>query len=124
VPLSVEALVDPARDALWTLDLVDGDVQLSRRPWERKGDAGAWLTSDVFDLPSTRSREGEALLSALQALYARGQADPESVSPEELRAMDERLSALLPTLDPIFARWMAFKDALRRVPPGPARASG
>ncbi len=111
VPLSVETRVDEAHDALWDLDLVGNAVTLTRRPWERRGDAAGWVTSEVFDLESTRSTEGEALLGALDALYLRAQG--EALAPAEIDAMDARLRAVLPELDPVFARWMAFKERLR-----------
>lgn len=113
VPLSVETRVDEAQDALWDLDLDGLAVKLTRRPWERRGDAAGWATSEVFDLESTRSTEGEALVRALEALYLRSRTPGYVVRAEELTAMDARLQAVLPELDPIFARWMAFKDQLR-----------
>ena len=113
VPLSVETRVDEAQDALWDLDLDGLAVKLTRRPWERRGDAAGWATSEVFDLESTRSTEGEALVRALEALYLRSRTPGYVLRAEELTAMDARLQAVLPELDPIFARWMAFKDQLR-----------
>lgn len=112
VPLSVETLTDDKRDALWDLDLVDRDVVLNQRSWERRGDATGWATSELFDLASVRSNEGEAVIRDLDALYLRAQENPKAVTSKTLRAMDERLAAVLPELDPILARWNAFKDSL------------
>jgi hypothetical protein len=113
VPLSVETRVDDAHDALWELDLAGRAVTLTRRPWERRGDAAAWATSSAFDLPTTRSLDGEKVQRDLEALYLRAQRDPEAVTDAELNAIDRALRESLPELDPIFARWGAFKERIR-----------
>jgi hypothetical protein len=108
VPLSVETLVNE-NDRLWDLDLVDDDVKLSLRPWEVRGDATAWATSNLFDLKSVRSREGEAAIHALEAVTKRATVDPTSVTDEEIAAVDGMLAKAMSALDPIYARWHAFK---------------
>lgn len=108
VPLSVETLVNE-NDRLWDLDLVDDDVKLSLRPWEVRGDATAWATSKLFDLKSVRSREGEAAIHALEAVTKRATVDPTSVTDEEIALVDGMLAKAMSALDPIYARWHAFK---------------
>jgi hypothetical protein len=113
VPLSVETLVNE-HDRLWDLDLVDDDVKLSLRPWEVRGDATAWATSNLFDLKSVRSREGEAAILALEAVTKRATVDPASVTDREVARVDKQISEALSALDPIYARWHAFKSMRKK----------
>lgn len=119
VPLSVETEADDEQDALWDLDLVEQKVTLSRRPWERRGDIAGWATSNLFDMKTTRSIPGEAVQRDLEALYLRSRKEGERISRKELDAMEKRLLAQLPELDPIFARWSIFKEQLlgKKAPP-------
>lgn len=112
VPLSVETMVDEKQDALWDLDLIEQKVELNKRGWEKRGDISGWATSDLFDLKSTRSMEGEAVISDLQALYRRAATEDAAISKREVAAMEKRLQKVLPELDPIFARWRIFKEHL------------
>lgn len=68
---SMEPIFDPDRDALWKLDLVDGDVQIERDQWHARGDVNRWLTSDVFDLKAATSAGAQAALLEAQALVAK-----------------------------------------------------
>jgi len=108
VPLSVETEVD-THDRLWDLDLVNAEASLSLRKWEVRGDAMAWATSNLFDLKSTRSREGEAAIQAIEDVMRRHAADPGSVTTRQIAAVDKQLAQALSAHDPIFARWHAFK---------------
>ena len=114
VPLSVETRVDDRQDALWELDLAGREVTLTRKPWELHGDAAGWSTSSTFDLPSTRSVDGEKALRAADELLLRADSDPAGVKAAEVAAVDRSLHDALPELDPLFARWGAFKDRLAR----------
>lgn len=102
---SLEPHFDPAQDALWKLDLVDGEVKLERDRWYKRGTAGAWLTSDVFDLGDARSREAEqALNEAREIIRARVN------DPQRLAAVTARLVQVLPEDDPMLTRWRAFVE--------------
>ena len=111
VPLSVETMVTKS-DRLWDLDLVDNEVKLSQRPWEVRGDAMAWATSNLFDLKSTRSRKGEAAIERLHQVYAKAEAALEPVTKEDIHQVDEALAADLPELDPVRIRWSALREGL------------
>lgn len=102
---SIEPQFDPARDALWTLDLVEHEVKLSKVPWHRQGDANRWLTSEVFDLAVPRSLEAEAALQQADTLLR----DPEPDS-TTLREVDDALRRVLPDDDPFWARWGYFLE--------------
>lgn len=114
VPLSVETEVDE-HDRLWDLDLIKGEASLSQRSWEVRGDAMAWATSNLFDLKTTRSREGEAAIAALEDITKRAAADPASVSDREISKVDKEIAKVLSALDPIYARWHAFKSMRKKV---------
>jgi hypothetical protein len=102
---SLEPLFDPDRDALWTLDLVEHEVKLSKVPWRRQGDANHWLTSEVFDLAIPRSLEAEAALQQADALLRQPEPDP-----ARLREVNEELRRVLPDDDSFWARWGYFLE--------------
>lgn len=104
---SVEPRFDPSRDALWKLDLVDGEVVLEREGvWHGRGDVNRWLVSDVFDLGAPTSREAEKALSRAKALLS-----SRDGSPEEIQEVDSQLARLLPEMDPFFIRWRHYFGA-------------
>ena len=101
VTLSLEPLFDPARDALWMLDLVEGRVERTRDDWRLRGDVSAWLTSEVFDLKAPRSIEAEQAILAADAVMKAPAPDPEA-----LRAVHDQLRAVLKDTDPYWVRWL------------------
>ena len=106
----MEIAFDPEKDAIFTLDMEDGEVQLERFDWHKKGDANSWLTSTVFDLAQPRSLEAERAIEDAFALLRK-----ENPDLEEIEAVDEALAKALPTMDPFFVRWSAFVDRARGV---------
>jgi hypothetical protein len=100
VMASMEAYFDPKQDALWKLDLVGGEVTIERDDLHRRGDVNRWLQSDVFDLAQPTSREVEGILREAANLCS--QMNPDH---EQVRQVDQRLKALLPEMDPFYARW-------------------
>ena len=98
VMASTEPLFDATQDAWWDLDVVQGQVALTHRAFEKHGDADRWLTSEAFDLRSSRPLEYEQLLGQASALL-------EAPAPdiEQIKAMHARLlQALSPTDDFLF----------------------
>ena len=104
---SLEPHFDPALDALWKLDLVDGEVKLERDVWHKRGDANAWLTSDVFDMSSSRSVEAEQALKRAKALALRGTA-----TPEEIAEVQAELERSLTDTDRAWRAWESFVEHL------------
>lgn len=97
---SVETLFDAAKDAWFDLDLNDGKVLLTQRPFLRQGNVSNWLTSEAFDLPSGYPREAEKVLEeATQAL------SNESFGPEDAQKLDQQLRGVLSDTDPFWIRW-------------------
>ena len=100
VMTSMEAYFDPKQDALWKLDLVGGEVTIERDDLHRRGDVNRWLQSDVFDLAQPTSREVEGVLREAATLCSQTDSDDDQV-----KQVDQRLKALLPEMDPFYARW-------------------
>jgi AAA domain, putative AbiEii toxin, Type IV TA system len=106
---STEPSFDPEQDAIWELDLVDGRVQLHESPWQRHGDANAWLTSSVFDLGAPGSVEAEhAIKEALALLRNRNQ------DPLEVARVDDLLRRSLGEVNPFWMRWSEYRRSLER----------
>lgn len=98
---SVEPQFDPSKDALWKLDLVDGDVQIERDTWHKRGDVQMWLRSDVFDETSGYSVEAERKMQDAAELMA-----SEKASEQSARKMRAELAAVLADTD---AFWLGFR---------------
>jgi hypothetical protein len=100
---SLEPLFSEA-DAWFDLDMVTHDavpeVELTRRPWARRGDASAWLTSEAFDLRSARSVEAEQLLEKAAQVLA-----DESFDHKQAKKLDAELRQVLGDTDPFWMRW-------------------
>lgn len=104
---SLEPHYDPERDALWKLDVVDGEVIVARDEWYRRGDANMWLTSDVFDMASSRSLEAEQAIERAKALVR--DRKPALV---DVRDVNKELGLLLSELDPFLVRWRLFVEQM------------
>ncbi|WP_341668419.1 AAA family ATPase [Alcaligenes sp. SDU_A2] len=98
VMVSAEPSFNAKEDAWWDLDLEEGKVVLRQREFEKHGDADRWLTSEAFDLRSSRPLEYENLLKDASALL---EADTPDI--QQIQAMNEKLhEALSPTDDFLF----------------------
>lgn len=100
VMASIEPLFDDQKDAWWDMDLARGRVLMQARPFERRGDAQRWLTSEAFDLTSTRSIEAETLLKKASALL---EADAPDL--QKIQAMGQKLGRTLPLTDDFLLNW-------------------
>lgn len=108
---SLEPIFDEDQDALWSLDLVDNQVELHREPWRRRGDANAWLTSSSLDLAEPRSLEAERAIRRANELGK--QADPDA---QEIAGVEEELRAVLGDVDPFWVGWRLFERRAGGVP--------
>jgi AAA domain, putative AbiEii toxin, Type IV TA system len=98
---SIEPHFDEARDALFHFDLNGAEVTVSKVPWRPRGDASAWLKSDVFELGEDRSVEAEqAIFKAKAAML-----QPD-LSIDEVRRIHHELHAILKDTDPFWPRWL------------------
>ena len=108
VMASAEAWFEPKQDAWFDLDL-EGDpprAVLRERRYLRQGGAGAWLTSEAFDLATDRgSVEAEEAIVRARALLR----EPEPRL-ADVMAAHRALGAALPEVDTFWVRWNAFVE--------------
>ena len=103
VMASVEPLFAENTDAWFDLDLRGKQVFLTRREFVKHGDAATWLTSEAFDLKSTRPIEYERLVHRAAALL-----NKPSPHPRELEKIYEELVQALGPKDDFLFRWRAI----------------
>lgn len=97
---SVEPIFDPQQDAWFDLDLVGEQVVLTQRAFERHGDAGTWLVTEAFDLPSGRSVAYEQLIAKAERVL-----DEEAPDLACIRELNQQLVIALNPQDAYLARW-------------------
>lgn len=111
---SLEPIFQEDRDALFHLQLRNGQPELRNEPWSKQGDAANWLISNVFGLEQARSAEAERAIEAAEAFMI----DRFEVLPEGLRTRDQldaELRKLLPPHDPFWARWLVHTEPALRM---------
>lgn len=106
---SLEPVFDSSKDALFSFDLDTSrqppTVTVERAAWRKRGDVSNWLTSDIFDLSFARSKPAEdALKDAIKALRS------PNISVDEVRAIQDRLRAVLGDTEAFWARWLDFAE--------------
>lgn len=99
VASSVEGIASDPSDALWRFALDQGQVQLDRLPWLRRGSASEWLTSEVFGLSSPRAVGAERVIEASKVAFQ----DPALTSAQFL-AHYRALCEALPETDILLTR--------------------
>lgn len=97
---SVEPLFDKEMDAWFDLDFERKKVVLTRRDFEKHGDAGNWLTSEAFDLETGRSVEYEALVKKAAELL-----EMEHPATNDIVRVNEELVTALSPKDEFLFRW-------------------
>ena len=102
---SVEPYFDAEKDAWFDLDYVGNDtansrVEITKRPFLRRGDVSQWLMSEAFDLPSARSIEAERALDAASIAMT-----DEHFDAKQARKLNAKLRAVLGDTDPFWMRW-------------------
>lgn len=102
VMASTEPLFDPNHDAWFDLDFdqTSAQVEITQRPFTRKGDVSEWLTSEAFDLHSSRSIEAERVLDEAARILS-----DESIGKKQALDVDRRLREVLGDTDPFWLRW-------------------
>lgn len=104
VMASVEPIFDAGKDAWFDLDFESAGNQnavvLRQRTFVRQGDAGNWLTSEAFDLQSSRSIEAEqAIERAAVAMSS------DNFSKAQAQKIHSDLLKVLGDTDPFWMRW-------------------
>lgn len=104
---SLEPIFDVKKDAWFDLDYhpnnKQSEVILTKRDFEKHGEVSNWLISEAFDLPSSRSVEGEKIVQEASDLL-----NNEEASPEEIQVMYEKLQKALSEKDSYLFRWRAI----------------
>ena len=104
VMASGESMWDADSDALFHIDMnVAGEVSFEPVPFERRGTADSWLSSDIFEIPRPGSLEREFAIHA--AVELQQQEKPTAAAVEEVNSQLERY---LPSEDPFWVRWIFF----------------
>jgi hypothetical protein len=103
VMASVEPIYDLSLDSWWDLDWSDESkqVEISKRPFDRLGDANSWLRSDAFDQNDTGSIEREIVLQRARQVIRAGK----EAKPEEVVSMHQELRSVLGSTDIFWNRW-------------------
>jgi len=105
---SMEPFFDPDKDSLWMFDLVEKsaghkDVELTQDSWHRRGDASAWLQSEVFDLGEARSLDAERAMTDARKFMEQAIADK-----MEFERLYDALRRSMPGDDPFWVEWRAW----------------
>jgi len=103
---SVETRFSSDTDKMYHLQLKDNKgVTFEEVPFVRYGKVDDWLTSDLFELRSPRSREGEQAMEKARALLA--QSNPDAAAIQEATT---ELRAVLAGEDEFWPRWLYFAE--------------
>ncbi|MCK6587471.1 MAG: ATP-binding protein [Polyangiaceae bacterium] len=105
---SLEPHFNTETDRLFHFDLQGREVVLEETPWTKRGDALAWLTSDVMDLKEGRSIEAErAITAAYDFMAGRHDKLPQDLTTAD--AIHAELVRLLPDQDPFWPQWILHR---------------
>ncbi len=111
VMASLEPVFDPEKDGVYVFELVGSEVQVAKDPWRPRGDASAWLTSEIFDLAQARSLPAEkAIADAMEAMKR------PDLKLEEARRIHAELHRVLKDSDPFWVRWRYRAERAGLVP--------
>lgn len=113
VMMSAESEFDDAKDAVFTLELVDQQAVVNRSPWAKQGDAVNWLVSEAFGLRQARSIPAEEAIEAAEALM-RNDLDALPSGLDTPEKIHKALVSALPGLDPFWPRWVVWFEQQRK----------
>ncbi len=102
---SVEPIFDETTDSLFTLDLINSELEINKISYVKHGSVNAWLMSEVFNLERPYSVEAELALTEAKNLQLSNHPDPEKV-----KLISEQLVEHLPSIDPFWPRWKYFAE--------------
>ena len=105
VMASVEPIINEEYDKIFTLDLVDHELEVQEVSYVKYGSINSWLTSKIFNLDRPYSIQAERALIDAKELQLANQPDPERV-----REISKRLLEVLPDFDPFWPRWKFFAE--------------
>ena len=106
---SVEPAFNEDKDAIFNIQLQNGQTVIQQEHWAKQGDVVNWLVSDAFGLHQARSIEAETAIEAAEALM-RGD---NAVLPNKLKTkltIHNELTRVLPGGDHFWPRWIVWVE--------------
>ncbi len=106
VMASVEPIFNKEEDKLFHLDLTkNGEVIFKELRFIAYGAIDSWLTSEVFELEQSRSREAEKVIE--EAIALQKQKKPNK---EDVQRVSDDLVKYVPAEDKFWSRWVYFAE--------------
>lgn len=102
---SLEPEFDEAEDAIFNIQLANGQAQVIKEQWAKQGDVVNWLVSDVFGLSQARSLEAEQAIEAAEA-WMRGDKTALPTHLKTQAAIHKALLRVLASHDDFWPRWL------------------
>ena len=102
---SLEPEFDDEQDAVFNIQLADGQARVIKELWAKQGDVVNWLVSDAFGLFQARSVDAEQAIETAEA-WMRGD---KSALPSHLKtqaAIHKELQRVLASHDEFWPRWL------------------
>lgn len=110
---SAEPDFDESKDAIFSIQLRDGQAHIDSEIWAKQGDVVNWLVSDAFGLHQARSVAAERAIEAAEA-WMRNEKDalPEDLSTKA--AIQKELTRVLPSNDYFWPRWVVATESSKK----------
>lgn len=108
---SAEPLFDENQDAVFNIQLRDGQAHIETEQWAKQGDVANWLVSDAFGLQQARSVEAELAIKAAEA-WMRGDNVPDTLGSKA--AIHKELTRVLPSNDYFWPRWVVWGESQKK----------
>lgn len=102
---SIEPVFNDELDKLFTLDLMQQELEVKEITYIKRGSINSWLTSEIFDLKRAYSIEAETALIRAKRLQMM-----DHPNPKEVKEVSDMLLEHLQPLDPFWARWKFFAE--------------
>ena len=110
---SAEPEFDEEQDAVFNIQLRDGQACVVQEPWAKQGDVVNWLVSDAFGLRQARSVEAERAIEAAEA-WMRGDQAALPAGLKTQAAIHRELQRVLAGHDEFWPRWLVETLQLRQ----------
>lgn len=107
---SAEPDFDDEQDAIFNIQLRNGQAFIDSELWAKQGDVVNWLVSNAFGLQQARSVEAEQAIEAAEA-WMRGDLRglPDNLNTED--AINNELIRVLPGSDHFWPRWVVWVES-------------
>jgi hypothetical protein len=109
VMASVEPLFDTAQDKLFHLQLEERGAVLREMEWHSRGDAVAWLTSEVFGLGEATSIEAQKAIENARQMIQSVRSQLGTTPAAAISEQERNLSKVVASSDPFWSEWQRFR---------------